>query len=50
MKPLLQQLRDRHRVGTYEGLPTVNDLTRLFGTEGGLLVLDDLMAKGGNDK
>ena len=50
MQPLLQELRDDHKVGLHEGLPTATDLTRWFGNEGGILVLDDPMAKSGNDK
>ena len=50
MQPLLQALRDDYKVGLHEGLPTTTDLTRWFGSEGGILVLDDLMAEGGNDK
>ena len=50
MQPLLQHLHDDYKVGLHEGLPTATDLTRWFGNEGGILVLDDLMAEGGNDK
>ena len=50
MQPLLQTLRDDYKVGLHEGLPTTTDLTRWFGNDGGILVLDDLMAEGGNDK
>ena len=50
MQPLLQTLRDDYKVGLHEGLPTMTDLTRWFGNDGGILVLDDLMAEGGNDK
>ena len=50
MEPSLLELRDGYKVGLHEGLPTATDLTRWFGNKGGILVLDDLMAKGGNDK
>ena len=50
MQPLLLELRDGYKVGLHEVLPTATDLTRWFGNEGGILVLDDLMAEGGNDK
>ena len=50
MQPLLQQLRDGYKVGLHEGLPTATDLARWFGNKSGILVLDDLMAEGGNDK
>ena len=50
MQPLLQTLRNDYKVGLQEGLPTATDLTRWFGSEGGILVLDDLMVEGGNDK
>ena len=50
MQPLLQTLRDDYKVGLHEGLPTTTDLTRWFGNDGGILILDDLMAEGGNDK
>ena len=50
MQPLLTELRDGYKVGMHKGLPTETDLTRWFGKEGGILVLDDLMAEGGNDK
>ena len=50
MQPLLQTLRNDYKVGLHEGLPTTTDLTRWFGNDGGILVLDDLMAEGGDDK
>ena len=50
MQPLLQTLRDDYKVGLHEGLLSTTDLTRWFGNDGGILVLDDLVAEGGNDK
>ena len=50
MQPLLATLRDRHGVKLHEGLPTAQNLSQWFGKDGGLLVLDDLMAEGSNDK
>ena len=50
IQPLLQTLRNDYKVGLQEGLPTATDLKRWFGNDGGILVLDDLMVKGGNDK
>ena len=47
---LLETLRDRHHVKMHKGLPTTADLHQWFGHEGGILVLDDLIAEGGNDK
>ena len=47
MQPLLQTLRNDYKVGLHEGLPTTTDLTRWFGNDGGILVLDDLMAERG---
>ena len=41
---------DDYKVGLHEGLLTTTYLTRWFGNDGGILVLDDLMAEGGNDK
>ena len=49
MQPLLETLRDEHGIGMSEGVPTPDDLTRWF-PRGGLLVLDDLMEEGGQDK
>ena len=49
MQLLLQQLHDGFKVGLHEGSTTMTDLTR-FGNEGGILVLDNLMAEGGDDK
>ena len=53
-QPLLETLREQHGVQLHEGLPTVNDLSQWLLeemiNEGGILVLDDLMAEGGNDK
>ena len=49
MQPLLETLRDEHGIGMSEGVPTPEDLTRWF-PRGGLLVLDDLMEEGGQDK
>jgi len=48
MQPLLQEVRNSHRVRMHEGLPTVPGLTQWFGDKRGLFILDDLMAKGGN--
>ena len=50
MQPLLQTLHDDYKVGLHERLPTTTNLTRWFGNDGWILVLDDLMAEGGNDK
>ena len=50
MQPLLETLRDEVGVRLHEGLPNHADLHQWFGQEGGILVLDDLMAEGGNDK
>lgn len=50
MQPLLETLRIHYNVGMTEGLQTVPDLTQWFWNGGGILVLDDLMAEGGNDK
>ena len=45
MQPLA--LRNDYKVRLHEGLPTATDLTRWFGNDGGIMVLDDLMFKGG---
>ena len=53
-QPLWETLRDEYGVQLHEGLLTVADLSQWFPeetiNEGGILVLDDLMAEGGNDK
>ena len=49
-QPLLETLRDEYGVQMHEGLPTANDLSQWFGNEGGILVFDDLMTEGGNNK
>ena len=50
-QPPFDEMKKEKRVQFHEGLPTPEDLGQWFGpTRGGLLVLDDLMDEGVNDK
>ena len=49
-QPRFDQMK-RQGVHFHEGIPSPDDLTRWFGkSQGGVLILDDLMEEGGNDK
>ena len=48
-QPLFTTLQ-KQGVHFHQGIPTTKDLTTWFGKTGGLMVLDDLMEEGSNDK
>ena len=49
-KPRFETMKP-HGVRFHEGIPDVDDLQRWYGpTQGGVLVLDDLMEEAGHDK